>query len=97
MELQPRFTKSQLEEIRSQIADVEGIDAKSLSDQQLEALAFAYLMHESKERGSDDSAEVDDDGQEDGEARAKQDSDVDDLDFDNFKGIYFNDDPNRKY
>jgi hypothetical protein len=25
------------------------------------------------------------------------DSDVDDIDFDNFKGIYFNDDPNRKY
>ena len=26
------------------------------------------------------------------------DSDVDDLgDFNNFKGIYFNDDPNRKY
>jgi hypothetical protein len=22
---------------------------------------------------------------------------VDDLDFDNFKGIYFNEDPNRKY
>ncbi len=22
---------------------------------------------------------------------------MDDLDFDNFKGIYFNDDPNRKY
>ncbi len=26
-----------------------------------------------------------------------EDSDVDDLDFNNFKGIYFNDDPNRKY
>lgn len=25
------------------------------------------------------------------------DSDVDDIDFKNFKGIYFNDDPNRKY
>ena len=25
------------------------------------------------------------------------DSDVDDIDFQNFKGIYFNDDPNRKY
>ena len=24
-------------------------------------------------------------------------SDIDDIDFDNFKGIYFNDDPNRKY
>jgi hypothetical protein len=27
----------------------------------------------------------------------KEDSDVDELDFNNFKGIYFNDDPNRKY
>lgn len=25
------------------------------------------------------------------------DSDVDEIDFQNFKGIYFNDDPNRKY
>lgn len=25
------------------------------------------------------------------------DSDVDDIDFKDFKGIYFNDDPNRKY
>ena len=25
------------------------------------------------------------------------DSDVDDIDYQNFKGIYFNDDPNRKY
>jgi len=25
------------------------------------------------------------------------DSDVDDIDYKNFKGIYFNDDPNRKY
>ncbi len=25
------------------------------------------------------------------------DSDVDDIDFDNFKGIHFNDDPNSKY
>ncbi len=27
----------------------------------------------------------------------ENDSEVDDLDFNNFKGIYFNDDPNRKY
>lgn len=27
----------------------------------------------------------------------KADSDVDELDFDNFKGIYFDEDPNRKY
>ena len=25
------------------------------------------------------------------------DSDIDELDFDNFKGIYFEEDPNRKY
>ena len=27
----------------------------------------------------------------------KDDSDIDNLDFDNFKGIYFDEDPNRKY
>jgi hypothetical protein len=26
-----------------------------------------------------------------------KDSDVDDLDFEHFKGIYFKEDPNRKY
>jgi len=25
------------------------------------------------------------------------DSDIDELDFNNFKGIYFDEDPNRKY
>ena len=29
---------------------------------------------------------------------AKEDeSDIDNIDFDNFKGIYFDEDPNRKY
>ena len=41
-----------------------------------------------EDKGDNDSEE-----EEDGE----KDSDVDDLDFNNFKGIYFNDDPNRKY
>ena len=36
-------------------------------------------------------------GDEDEGAGPRKDSDVDDLDFNNFKGIYFNDDPNRKY
>ena len=27
----------------------------------------------------------------------KDDSDIDNLDFDNFKGIYFDEDPNRKF
>jgi hypothetical protein len=27
----------------------------------------------------------------------KEDSDIDNIDFDNFKGIYFEDDPNRKF
>lgn len=27
----------------------------------------------------------------------KDDSDIDNLDFENFKGIYFDEDPNRKY
>ena len=33
-----------------------------------------------------------------GGGKAKdEDSDIDNLDFDNFKGIYFDEDPNRKY
>lgn len=40
----------------------------------------------------------DNDGEEGNEKEgAAVDSDVDDIDFQNFKGIYFNDDPNRKY
>ena len=27
----------------------------------------------------------------------ENDSDIDELDFNNFKGIYFDEDPNRKY
>ena len=27
----------------------------------------------------------------------ENDSDIDELDFNNFKGIYFEEDPNRKY
>ena len=32
-----------------------------------------------------------------GKVAKDDDSDIDNLDFDNFKGIYFNEDPNRKY
>ena len=42
------------------------------------------------EGGSKDSATLNDINK-DGE------SDIDDLDFNNFKGIYFDEDPNRKY
>lgn len=34
---------------------------------------------------------------EGGKVDKDQDSDIDNLDFDNFKGIYFEEDPNRKY
>jgi hypothetical protein len=64
---------------------MEGVDVNSLTDEEMYQLAVAYLM--------DDD---DDDSGDDQNPKAK-DSDVDDLDFDNFKGIYFNDDPNRKY
>lgn len=57
--MEPRFTKSQLEEIRAHIADVDGIDAKALTDQQLEALALAYLISESKEGTGSDEEEGD--------------------------------------
>lgn len=66
---------------------MEGVDVNSLTEEELHQLAVAYLMDE-------DFNESDEEGQ--GQAAAK-DSDVDDLDFNNFKGIYFNDDPNRKY
>jgi len=29
--------------------------------------------------------------------KREEESDIDNLDFDNFKGIYFDEDPNRKY
>ncbi|TNV73287.1 hypothetical protein FGO68_gene1146 [Halteria grandinella] len=66
---------------------MEGVDVNSLTEEELHQLAVAYLMDE-------DFNESDEEGQ--GQAAAK-DSDVDELDFNNFKGIYFNDDPNRKY
>jgi hypothetical protein len=37
------------------------------------------------------------DEDEDSDGHKAKDSDVEELDFNNFKGIYFNDDPNRKY
>jgi cytochrome c553 len=61
------------------------VNIDELSDDELQALAIAYIMDADKNEG-----EYDDEEQ-------KADSDVDDIDFNNFKGIYFNDDPNRKY
>jgi hypothetical protein len=40
-------------------------------------------------KGVDDDGNIND--------MEKEDSDIDNLDFDNFKGIYFEEDPNRKY
>ena len=34
---------------------------------------------------------------EGGDVQRDADSDIDNLDFNNFKGIYFDEDPNRKY
>ena len=38
-----------------------------------------------------------DDYGEEGDPDEDGDSDIDDIDPENFKGIYFNEDPNRKY
>lgn len=67
---------------------MEGVDVNSLTEEELHQLAVAYLMDDD----FDESGE-----EEGGRAAPAKDSDVDELDFNNFKGIYFNDDPNRKY
>lgn len=60
------------------------IDINNLRDDDIEgALELAY---------EDD--ELDDEDQNDAVAK---DSDVDDIDFEHFKGIYFKEDPNRKF
>lgn len=64
------------------------VNIDDLTDEELQALAVAYIMDDQKVDG-----EYDDDQ----EGQEGADSDVDELDFNNFKGIYFNDDPNRKY
>ena len=63
----------------------EAIDLNNLNEDQLRELA--------KRAGYD----IDEESEEDGDEQNRIDSDVDDIDFQNFKGIYFNDDPNRKY
>ena len=40
---------------------------------------------------------VDQSTYEGGDVARDADSDIDNLDFNNFKGIYFDEDPNRKY
>lgn len=55
-------------------------------------MARVYAM--GRDDDEDDDSDEDDEGGDDDKA---VDSDVDDLDFQNFKGIYFNEDPNRKY
>ena len=55
--------------------------------------AVAYAMGQE----DDDYYPEDEDQEADEGEGMPADSDVDDIDFANFKGIYFNDDPNRKY
>lgn len=68
------------------------IDINNLRDDEMKALALAYAMREGAE---DDDCQTDEEDEMDEEN--EHDSDVDDIDPQNFKGIYFNDDPNRKY
>ena len=84
------FEKVELEAFKNLMKEgLKGeVNIDELTDEELQALAVAYIMDDQKEDGENDD---DHEGQEGG------DSDVDELDFNNFKGIYFNDDPNRKY
>ena len=54
----------------------------------MRALAMAYAM--ANEGDAPDDSDQEDDDEE-------VDSDIDDIDPSNFKGIYYNEDPNRKY
>lgn len=74
----------------------EAIDINNLNDEELQALAMAYMM-QANGQGVDEDDQEEDESDQDGEHDQKIDSDVDEIDFENFKGIYFNDDPNRKY
>lgn len=69
-------------------------EAFDMNDMREEDLAAAMAQaYENGELDEDDDAE----DNEDGAPRKENDSDIDNIDFQNFKGIYFNDDPNRKY
>ena len=65
------------------------IDLNNLKDDEMKALAMAYAMA----HGGD----IPEDSEQEGEEDDEVDSDIDDIDPANFKGIYFNEDPNRKY
>lgn len=76
--------------------DDSAFDLNGLKDDEMNAYALAYAMGQDCE--DEDEDDQPDEEEEDEEGAEKQvDSDVDDLDFQNFKGIYFNEDPNRKY
>ena len=60
-------------------------------------MAYAMGQADEYDEGNDDEDESNDDEGDDGAGRVEADSDVDNLDFQNFKGIYFGEDPNRKY
>ncbi|CDW75126.1 UNKNOWN [Stylonychia lemnae] len=74
--------------------DYQPIDINNLDDNQLKQLARnnGYQIEEDESEEDEDEDEQSDDNK-----NAGQDSDVDNIDFKNFKGIYFNDDPNRKF
>ena len=81
-------------------SDEGAIDLNNLREEDMqEALEMAYAMGQADDydEGNDDEDESNDDEGDDGAGRVEADSDVDNLDFQNFKGIYFGEDPNRKY
>ena len=65
------------------------IDLNNLTEEELKALALAY--------GQNPEEDEDSDQEDDENAQREADSDIDNVDFQNFKGMYFNEDPNRKY
>ena len=77
----------------------EVIDLNNLKDEDVQAaLEMAYEMDGQDEDEYEGAQDEDDDDEGGGEGNGLEaDSDVDDLDFQNFKGIYFGEDPNRKY
>ena len=68
------------------------IDINNLNDEEMKALAMAYAMKQGEEGDYDSEQNEDEDYYNE-----EEDSDIDDIDPENFKGIYYNDDPNRKF
>ena len=72
--------------------DDDAIDINNLNDEELEALALAYANQNGNDNEDEEEEKVEQDT-----IQENVDSEVDDIDFNNFKGIYFQDDPNKKY